>query len=69
MDASGATRGDQRATVNVDRDAIFHQSITPQRDCGLFSGETLGRNLDVVIHPFFGVRKDRHIGLPRQPLS
>lgn len=26
---SGATRGDQRATVNVDRDAIFHQSITP----------------------------------------
>jgi PAS domain S-box-containing protein len=52
MDASEATRDDQRATVTVDRDGIIHQwgdGVTEV--VGHSADDTLGRNLNIVIPP------------------
>jgi PAS domain S-box-containing protein len=52
MDALGAPREHQRATVTVDRDGIIHQWADPVTDVvGYSADETLGRNLNVVIPP------------------
>jgi PAS domain S-box-containing protein len=52
MDASEATRNDQRASVIVDRDGIIHQwgdAVTEV--VGHSADDTLGRNINVVIPP------------------
>jgi PAS domain S-box-containing protein len=52
MDASEATRNDQRATVTVDRDGIIHQwgdAVTEV--VGYSAADTLGRSLNLVIPP------------------
>jgi PAS domain S-box-containing protein len=52
MDASEATRNDQRATVTVDRDGIIHQwgeAVT--EIVGYSADEAVGRSLNVVIPP------------------
>jgi PAS domain S-box-containing protein len=52
MDASEATRNDQRATVTVDRDGIIHQWGDAVTDVvGYSAADTLGRSLNVVIPP------------------
>jgi len=52
MDASEATRNDQRASVIVDRDGIIHQwggAVTEV--VGHSADDTLGQNINVVIPP------------------
>jgi PAS domain S-box-containing protein len=52
MDASEATRADQRATVTVDRQGIIHQwgdGVTEV--VGHCADDTLGRNLNILIPP------------------
>jgi PAS domain S-box-containing protein len=52
MDASEATRDDQRASVTVDRDGIIHQwgdAVTEV--VGYSADDTLGQNLNVVVPP------------------
>jgi PAS domain S-box-containing protein len=52
MDASAATRHDQRATVTVDRDGIIHQwgdAVTEV--VGHSAEDALGRDLNLLIPP------------------
>lgn len=52
MDASEATRNDQRATVTVDRDGVIHQwgdAVT--EIVGYSADEAVGQSLNVVIPP------------------
>jgi PAS domain S-box-containing protein len=52
MDASDATRNNQRATVTVDRDGIINQwSDAVTEVVGHSADETLGRSLNVLIPP------------------
>jgi PAS domain S-box-containing protein len=52
MDASEATRHDQRATVTVDRDGIIHQwGDAVAEVVGHSADDILGQNLNVIIPP------------------
>jgi PAS domain S-box-containing protein len=52
MDASDATRNDQRASVTVDRKGIIHQWGDAVTDVvGYSADDALGRSLNVVIPP------------------
>jgi PAS domain S-box-containing protein len=52
MDASDATRNDQRASVTVDREGIIHQWGDAVTDVvGYSADDALGRSLNVVIPP------------------
>jgi PAS domain S-box-containing protein len=52
MDASDATRNDQRASVTVDREGIIHQWGDAVTDVvGFSADDALGRSLNVVIPP------------------
>jgi PAS domain S-box-containing protein len=54
MDASEATRNDQRATVTVDRHGIIHQwgdALTEM--VGYSAEDTIGHSLNVIIPPVF----------------
>jgi PAS domain S-box-containing protein len=52
MDASDATRDNQRASVTVDREGIIHQWGDAVTDVvGFSADDALGRSLNVVIPP------------------